>query len=263
MSILLIGILFIILLPVGAVKLLLDHRVDIISGFLIIAGFIAVISFFYKLVKRAYQKTENGFLWLGFAIYFVLLFITPLNLYELQKLKRPDVFNAIEHREAWKMGIFLFIVFLMFFLALYIAFSFKRKAIQTTVVLIPVIVLFASFLFSIKGCVKSNSEYIVQDMKDSNDLAKYTLKEDAKIYYTGYKEGKNNIYRFPLLSPIKYSCDSFQKGEQVYVDVNSWKGIYRNMIMIGEDTSNPLKGRKYVKVSNGIKAGFIEANTLQ
>ena len=40
MSILLIGILFIILLPVGAVKLLLDHRVDIISGFLIIAGFI-------------------------------------------------------------------------------------------------------------------------------------------------------------------------------------------------------------------------------
>lgn len=62
MSILSIRVLFILLLSLGAVKLLLEHHIDIISGFPIIAGFIVVISLYYKLAKRAHQKTDNRFL---------------------------------------------------------------------------------------------------------------------------------------------------------------------------------------------------------
>ncbi|EEG72801.1 hypothetical protein [[Clostridium] hylemonae] len=262
MSMFMIGILFIMLLPLAIIKMLIDHKVTLLLGVMTIIGFALIILSFYKLAKKSYEKVNYGFIWGGFVLYTIASLIVPLSLYELQNLKKPDIFGTIKNGEAWKIGITLFISFLMFLIALYSVRLCKHQFIQTIIILIPVIILIVAFSYSAINCTRSNSEYIVQDMNSKDTLVQYTLKKEAKIYYTGYREGKNTIYCFPLLSPIKYSCDSFQEGETVYVDIDSWKGIYENNITTF-DKDNPLKGRKYVKVSNGSKAGFVKTSALQ
>ena len=71
----------------------------------------------------------------------------------------------------------------------------------------------------------------------------------------------DTIVRFPFLSPIKYTSEKFYKGETVYVDPDSWKGIYKNTNFINDDDSDYLN-RKYIKVSNGTIAGFIKSEAI-
>lgn len=245
-------VLYALLFGIVAVKAFLDNIDTILTGILIVIIFL--VAFFLiavvikDLVSKKYGKYEKkSFFLIITGIIFFICFLCSV--YLIPEMVSFDKCSYLAGWFGWSSDVRMLFMGITFLsgglLIIGISSMINSRFVHFLFFICEIIyiVWFLSYCSSI--CAQSYSDYYCKNADLSSDrLVECEIEEDAEIYYQGSSGRFRMVY--PVLSPFKYTYDSFERGETVLV-----------IDYMGYDS-----GEDYVLVSNCEKAGLVKRENL-
>lgn len=255
---------FLIAFILGGVFQIIKGIPVILQGMPIVIIYLGMFVLLFKIFQKIDEKIKNRFFFISYILIMLFWLLGPFYLMELTELDKNNVYmNIFGQEKIVRFSMSLFIAIVISIIILLISCICKYRILQSVMSLMPSIFLLIFLGYSTQICAKSYSDNTVSELAGDNDLVQYVIQEDTKIYYTAWKEHREDIYRFPIFSPIKYAPASFQAGDIVYADLSSWRGPYLHNGLFYSSEDDSLTGREYVKVTDGKKAGFVKTSALR
>lgn len=253
----LISIFVFILFLIGGLYQIATHIDIIIIYILVLIIDLGLFALLMKVYYKAHDKVKGIFFGINvssvciFWFYGLFVFVT-LESMDAQGLKKYMTFlGTDENSEVLRYLIFpAMIVLCIYLVALLFAYAMDNKILKSVFCMMPILLTIIFYIISINICTESYSQGKVEKFMEIDNLEKYILSNDVKVYYPVYDpDSVHNIMVFPGFIPFKYSRISFTQGETIFLK---------------NDVKSNIWGSKYyVEASNGKEVGIINVEDLR
>lgn len=243
-------ILVLIALFIGGVYLVVNNIIQIIFSILLVIIDIGIYIFLCKIFYKIYKKNENKWFFVSFISITIYWFFGILFFIGLKELDKNNVYMSIFGESDIIRYLIMPLVIILFvsIALLIIAYFSKQKVLQSLICIVSAIFVFVFMTSSADICTKSYSDCMVQEFANRTDKIKCIANSEAKLYYPAFGDGSKEFIALPMFSPIKYSTESFKKGDVIYIENTRIKSPF---------------GTEFVKASDGKKIGYIKTETLK
>lgn len=248
-----IAILVFILLIIGGLYQIATNIIYIVFAAIDLGLFALLMKVYYK----AHDKVRGILYGINlisvciFWFYGIFVFIT-LEGMDDQGLQNYMAFlGTNENNKILRYLIFPTVLVLCFYLAaLLFAYIMDNKRLRSVLCILPILLTLLFYSISINICTESYSHGKVEKFMQIDNLEKYTLSNDVKVYYPVYDPGRvTSILVFPGLIPFKYSRISFAQGETLFFKTDV--------------KTNVLGTKHYIEASNGKEIGIINIDDVE
>lgn len=248
-------ILVFILFLIGGLYLIATNIIYILFTVIYLVLFALLMKVYYK----AHKKVRGIFFGINltsiciFWFYGIFVFIT-LESMDAQGLQKYMAFLGTD--ENIKASVLRYLVFptvlvlCIYLVALLFAYIVDNKKLKSVSCMLPILLTLLFYNVSINICTESYSQGKVEEFMQIDNLEKYTLNNDIKVYYPVY--GFGNVKRvlvFPGFMPFKYSRVSFTQGETIFLRTDVKSNIWET--------------KHYIEASNGKEVGIINIDDVE
>lgn len=253
----LIVVLVFVLLLIGGLYQIATHISIIIFYILFTAIDLGSFTLLMKVYYKAHDKVRGFFYGINlisvciFWFYGLFVFVTLEGMDAQGLQKYMSFLGTNENSKVLRYLIFPAVIVLCFYLVtLLFAYTMDNKMLRPVFCMLPILLTLLFYDISINICTESYSQGKVEKFIHMDNLQKYTLRNDAKVYYPVYEPDRvNSILVFPGFIPVKYSRISFTRGETIFL---------KNDIK-----SNAWETKHYVEASNGKEVGLINVEDVE
>ena len=221
--------------------------------------YLVLFALLMKIYYKAHDKVRGIFFGINltsiciFWFYGIFVLITMESI-DAQGLQKYMAF--LETNENIKLLVLRYLIFptvlvLCFYLvSLLFAYIMDNKILKSVFCILPILLTLLFYSISINICTESYSQGKVEKFMQIDNLEKYTLSNDVKVYYPVYGTSNvKSILVFPGFIPFKYSRITFTQGETIFLKTDV--------------KSNVWETKHYVEASNGKEFGIINVEDVE